>query len=360
MRVVIAPDKFKGSLSAPQVAAAIARGLKQSMPDAEIEEIPIADGGEGTMALISRALGADTLEADVTDPLGRPVIAGYGLADAMTAVLEMSSASGLVLVDEEQRDPWLATTFGTGELIRAALASGAEEVVIGIGGSATNDGGLGMAEALGYQPSYGADGQLIEIRCPQTRPQELARFVTACDVSNPLLGPEGCTRIYGAQKGIDPQDFEKHERRLRILAEIVRRDVADISPDTPGAGAAGGLGFGLMAFCGAELRSGFDLVADLTGLQQAIARADLVITGEGSMDAQTLMGKGPAGVADMAHAAGKRVIAFCGVARDADALLGRFDQIISLEGRAENLQDSIARAAELLEAAGRDLCDASL
>ena len=348
MRIVVAPDKFKGSLSAREAAAAIARGLRRQFGGADMVEIPIADGGEGTMALIAEGLGAEMVEARVSGPLGQAVTAGYALAGDR-AVLEMSSASGLQLVPPAQRDPWAATTYGTGELIGEAIDRGAREVIVGIGGSATNDGGRGMAAALGFEFHADPAGGGLHIVPPDVLPAGRARFTAACDVSNPLLGADGCTRVYGPQKGIRLEEFGRHEERLARLVEAVARDVAAISPDTPGAGAAGGLGFGLMAFCGAELRPGFDLVAELTGLAGAVAAADLVVTGEGSMDRQTLMGKGPAGVAGIARAAGKKVIAFCGVARDRDALGGSFDAVISLEELALSTADSMARAGELLE-----------
>ena len=195
----------------------------------------------------------------------------------------------------------------------------------------------------------------MRITPPAVSPAELARIQVACDVSNPLLGEHGCTRVYGPQKGIAPEDFERHERRLAALVEAVARELKAIPGDTPGAGAAGGLGFGLMAFCGAELRSGFDLVAELSGLEAKIAGADLVVTGEGRMDAQTLMGKGPAGVAEMARAAGTRVLALCGIARDRGALMQRFDEVISLETLATSPEDSMIRAGELLEKAAAGL-----
>jgi glycerate kinase len=342
VKIVVAPDKFKGSLSAGEAAAAISRGLRHHFPSAEVVEIPIADGGEGTMALISESLGAEQVEVEVTGPMGMPVNARYGIA-GRRAVMEMSAASGFLLVPSDQRDPWRATTFGTGEMILDAVARGAEEIIIGIGGSATNDGGKGMAEALAFE----FDEAFKLVGSPE-EPFSV-RIVTACDVDNPLLGESGCTRIYGPQKGIQIGDFERHELRLANLAA----SVPHISPLTPGAGAAGGLGFGLMAFCGAELRPGFDLVAELTGLEQEIAGADLVITGEGSMDAQTLRGKGPAGVADMARAAGKRCLGFCGVAEGREALLERFDEVVSISDLASSPEESIREAAALLERAAQ-------
>ena len=354
MRIVVAPDKFKGSLSAREAAEAISAGLRQRFPVAELVTVPIADGGEGTMALISEVLGAQEVGLVATGPNGDLVEAGYALA-GRRAIIEMSAASGLQLVPADRRDPWEADTFGTGELIADAIGSGADEIIVGIGGSATNDGGAGMARALGFEFQLDGDGRLARIVPPPERPGDRARFVAACDVANPLLGLDGCTRIYGPQKGISRDDFLRHERRLGRLAEVVRADVAKVSPEAAGAGAAGGLGFGLMAFCGAELRSGFDLVAELTGLEEKIAAADLVVTGEGSLDEQTLMGKGPAGVAELARAAGKRVVAMCGVAKDERALLSRFDAVVSLEGLADGVEDSISRAAELLAEAAMEL-----
>ena len=344
MKIVVAPDKFKGSLSASEAAAAMAVGLGEAFPSATIVKIPIADGGEGTMALISELIGATVIEVCVTGPNGSPVDAKYAIA-GKRAVIEMSAASGFMLVPESARDPWVASTFGTGELIADALQRGVDEIIIGIGGSATNDGGKGMAEALGYQ----FDEQFRMTKAPEQLPA--IKITVACDVDNPLLGPLGCTRVFGPQKGIQERDFERHETRLANLSA----SVPAVSPETPGAGAAGGLGFGLMAFCGAQLCSGFELVAQLSGLQSEIAAADLVITGEGRMDAQTLMGKGPAGVADMARSAGVRIIGLCGSAEGESALLERFDQIITLEGSASDQQDSIARAAELLESVCRGL-----
>jgi len=317
-------------------------------PDAEIKEIPIADGGEGTMTLLSELLGAERGEVEVSGPMGAGVVAEYGVA-GHTAILEMSAASGLTLVPEGQRDPWKASTIGTGELIKHCLDSGAKKIIVGIGGSATNDGGWGMAEAFGFAGNHDPEGNLVGIVPPSERPGDRAEFVVACDVSNPLLGSNGCTRVYGPQKGIVEADFERHENRLETLANLVQLNVAQVAPETPGAGAAGGLGFGLMAFCGAELRPGFDLLAELAGLEKEIASADLVVTGEGSMDAQTLMGKGPVGVADLARSAGKRVVAFCGVAQDRAALLERFDGITSLEKIASSSEESMSRAAEILE-----------
>ncbi|MGI9239493.1 MAG: glycerate kinase [Verrucomicrobiales bacterium] len=348
MKILVAADKFKGSLGSREACAAIARGLHVAFPEAEIVQCPIADGGEGTMELISAILGAKVVEVGVTGPLGDPVTARYGVSGGR-AIMEMSAASGLLLVPEDRRDPWVASTIGTGEMIGDALRRGVEELIIGIGGSATNDGGRGMAEALGFRFSKDPVGGRLRISAPAVKPAARARFQVACDVSNPLLGDRGCTRVYGPQKGVGAADFGAHEQRLAELAEAVHLDLAEVPVDTAGAGAAGGLGFGLMAFCGAELRSGFDLVASMSGLQAAIDGADLIVTGEGGMDAQTLMGKGPAGVAGMARSGGKRVVALCGVARDLEALSGRFDQVISLESLINTREESMSRASELLE-----------
>jgi len=354
MRILVAADKFKGSLSAWEACAAIAGGLRVAFPAAEVAQSPIADGGEGTMTLLSELLDAELVEARVSGPLGDAVVARYGMA-GRRAILEMSAASGLLLVPQGKLDPWGASTFGTGEMIMDALRRGANEVIIGIGGSATNDGGRGMAEALGYGFAIDPDRGALRITRPAVSPAEQAIFQVACDVSNPLLGELGCTRVYGPQKGLGPGDLARHEQRLAELAEAVSLDLTPIPCNSPGAGAAGGLGFGLMAFCGAELRPGFDLIAELSGLEAEIARADLVITGEGSMDAQTLMGKGPAGVAEMARSAGARVIALCGIARDREALGRRFDEVISLESLTDSREESMDCARELLEKAAAGL-----
>ncbi len=341
MRILIACDKFKGSMSAAEACAAIASGV--SADEVEVVQLPVADGGEGMSETICEARGGEWIEREVQDPLGRPVIAGYGwVAEDRLAIIEMSQASGLWRVADNERDPWRASTFGTGQLIANALDRGARELIIGLGGSATNDGGLGMAEALGCDLETAAIAPAIVAGG--------VRVTAACDVRNPLLGENGCTRIYGPQKGVDEADFAKHETRLQEL--VGRIENGSALAEVAGAGAAGGLGFGCLAFLGGELRPGFELIADSIGLEQAMSGVDLVITGEGSLDAQSLEGKAPSGVAAMARRLDKPVVAFAGVA---DELVGAvFDRVWQIKPAGVSTQESMARGAELLEAAARE------
>jgi glycerate kinase len=370
MRVLIAPDKFKGSLTAAEAAAALAEGWRQGWPEdkpLEIECLPIADGGEGTAEAIHDALAGRWITLAVHDPIGRIVEGRYALIEKTglkrLAVLEMSSASGFSLVRGKDRDLLHANTYGTGELLAHALReSGAERVIVGIGGSATNDGGIGLAAALGFRFLDAQRNSLEPI--PRHLP-ELASIeppsdgfaaVTinvACDVKNPLLGPRGATRVYGPQKGLrGVAQAAQLELGLERLADIAAQTFGRDHRDTPGAGAAGGLGFGLMTFCGAELLPGFDLVAGQLALEEAVARADLVLTGEGSLDEQTLEGKAPAGVASMARRLGRPVIAFGGRVQEAArvGLHDCFDAIVSLSDIERDLtqEQRIARAPELL------------
>ena len=361
MRVLIAPDKFKGSLSSMQAANAIRAGIRQKHADWEIDIVPIADGGEGTARLLSDALCGRWLDAPCVNALGQPVMAGFGLAlvdGHRVAVMEMSAASGIAMLSAEERDPWHASTLGTGQLLMAAVQAGADKIIVGIGGSATNDGGSGMALALGYQFLSSKDGEPLENLPADLMDAEeilysleldLPEIIVACDVENPLLGENGATQIYGPQKGITPDQLTAQEQRLEHLADLVI-DLGHDFRDTPGAGAAGGLGFGLLGFAGATLKPGFDVVADVTGLREKIAAADLVITGEGSLDAQTLMGKGPAGVARLAKESGARVIAYAGRTSDEAALAPIFDQLHSIMGRNPGISeaDAIGQAEKLL------------
>jgi glycerate 2-kinase len=370
MRVLIAPDKFKGSLTAAQAAAALAQGWHEGWPadkPLEIECLPVADGGEGTAEAIHDALAGRWITLAVHDPIGRIVEGRYALIEttgsARLAVLEMSSASGFSLLRGDDRDLLRANTFGTGELLAHALrASGAERVVVGIGGSATNDGGIGLAAALGFrfldtdrrelEPIPWHLPELASIESPTDRLPPVPVNV-ASDVRNPLLGPRGATRVYGPQKGLrDEAQATLLELGLARLADVAARTFGRDFRDTPGAGAAGGLGFGLMTFCGAELLPGFELVAGQLGLEAAVARADLVLTGEGSLDGQTLEGKAPAGVAAMARRLGRPVIAFGGrVQEDARAgLHGCFDEIVALSDVEADLtqEQCMARGPELL------------
>jgi glycerate 2-kinase len=325
MRVLIAPDKFKGTLTAAEAARAIATGWRSARPGDAVEQIPLADGGEGTLDVILAALGGRRRWHRVHGPLGEPVTASYGVVgaeDRAEAVVESSLASGLQLVARARRDPLRATSWGTGELIRAAGTEG-RHLLVCLGGSATNDAGAGMAQALGIRflddagrelaPGGAALIGLAAIDTSGLDPSARdARVVGACDVDNPLLGPIGATAVYGPQKGARPEDVELLERALTRFADVVRRDVGiDLGP-IPGAGSAGGLGAALVAFLGADLRSGTDVVMERVGFAERLERTDLVVTGEGSLDAGSLHGKVPVRVAHRATEASTDVLVLCG------------------------------------------------
>jgi glycerate kinase len=360
MKILVASDKFKGSLSAVEACAAITKGLREALPDPrhEIRSIPIADGGDGIAETLLAAAGGKWIETEVLDPLGSPLRAGYALLDGgKTAVIEMAKASGLVLLGGRKKEPLRATTYGTGQLIQHAIAAGADEIILGIGGSATNDGGTGLAEALGYRFEDAEGTPITRLplgleRIARIFPPDKTTFprvTVACDVTNPLLGPDGCTRIYGPQKGIAPEDIPKHEERLARLVKVTE---AGPSAAQPGAGAAGGLGFGALVFLKADLVRGFDLVAERLGLPAAVAEADLVITGEGSLDAQSLEGKGPHGVVRLASARGKTTVAFCGRLEDR-SLEDEFGPIVEIRDPRLSLEENMARGGELLRQAAR-------
>ncbi|HMJ04919.1 MAG TPA: glycerate kinase [Chthoniobacterales bacterium] len=378
MRILIAPDKFKGCLNAREVAENIAAGLRAVLPEAVIETMPVADGGEGTAVAIHEAAGGKWIVCPAHDALGRAIEARYSwLADRSTAVMEMSEAAGLWRIAPQERDVLKANTFGVGEMIDHALKHGAKKIVVGLGGSATNDGGFGMARALGFrffarekELTHGSAELLNLTRIvPKELPGNLTalsrqdregfartfpKFTGAADVQNPLLGQRGATRVFGPQKGGTAEQLEMLERGLERLAEVVSRDLGCDFRDAPGAGAAGGLGFGLMSFCGATLRSGFELVAEILGLAAAIDRADVVITGEGRLDAQTLEGKAPGGVASIARSLGKPVHAIVGVT-DASAANGLFDSVTALVEGEVSQEAAMINTAALLRGRARTL-----
>lgn len=368
MRALIAVDKFKGSLPAMAVAEAIAAGLRAGGVDWEVDLCPIADGGEGTVEAIVGALGGEWVPVESVDALGRVVQARYGIVrggdGVREAVMEMSAVSGLALVLDAALNPTVASTFGTGLMIREAMRRGVGRVRIGIGGSATNDGGMGMAVALGYR-FLDAAGETVK-SLPESfegvvrieRPLDGAGFpevVVACDVDNPLLGARGATRVYGRQKGVVDEGF--FEGRLERLAEMVKRDLGVDPREVAGAGAAGGLGFGLMAFCGARLVGGFEMVAEAVRLRERMAQADVVITGEGRLDAQTLCGKGPVGVARMARGLGKRVVGIAGGVERGVGLEGEFDVLVATKPEAMPLAEAMSRGAGLIEESVVQLAD---
>ena len=356
MHILIASDKFKGSLTAVEANAAIAGGLRKGSPKTlVIESIPIADGGDGLVATLVAATGGTTESIEVTGPLGAPTnaIVGY-LPGKETAVIEMAEASGITLLPTEQLNPTLASTYGTGEMIQHVISRGCKKIIMGIGGSATNDGGTGMASALGFQfldshsnPLENLPAQLLQVDSI-TEPNNLTlpEIIIACDVTNPLLGPDGCTRIYGPQKGITAEDLEEHESKLSHLATLCG-EKGRKAACAPGAGAAGGLGFGSIVFLGAELTPGFDLVAELLGLKAAVQSADLIITGEGKLDAQSLLGKGPGSLARLARELGKPVIAFCG-GTDNLCESTLFDEIVEISDTRLTLEENMDRGFDLL------------
>ncbi len=365
MKIVIAPDSFKGSLTALQVAEAMEVGLHRVFPEVAIEKVPMADGGEGTVQSLVDATGGKILTAQVLDPLGNAINAQYGvLGDGLTAVIEMAAASGLTLVSPNKRDPRVTTTYGTGELIRAALAHGCRKLIIGIGGSATNDGGAGMAQALGakllttngeqIKPGGGYLATLNSIDLSELDPRVAeTETVVACDVNNPLTGKQGASHVYGPQKGATPEMVEVLDANLTYFDEILRRDLGKSVGNIPGAGAAGGLGAGLMAFLNASLKSGIEIVTKATQLSKRLAGADLVITGEGQINFQTVFGKTPVGVAKVAKTHNIPVIAIAGsIADDSDGVYDAgIDAMIDIVPEPMLLETAIEDATALIETA---------
>ena len=330
MNITIVIDSFKGSLSSMEAGQAVAEGIRRVMPSAGIRIRPLADGGEGTTEALTAGLGGELKSLTVTGPLGRPVTASYGLIrERKMAVLEMASAAGLTLISQEERNPLEATTYGVGEMIRDAIGEGCRHFLVGIGGSATNDGGTGMLSALGFQfldsegqpIPLGAKGleNLARISTENARPElSQCSFHIACDVTNPLCGENGCSAVYGPQKGADPEMIRQMDQWMERYGDLAARTFPAADKEAPGAGAAGGLGFAFLTFLNGSLESGVGMVLKEINLKDDIRDADLVITGEGRLDAQTVMGKAPIGVAHLAKEYGKPVIAFSGaVTREA-------------------------------------------
>jgi glycerate kinase len=369
MRILIAPDKFKGTLNARQVAENIARGLLDVLPNAQIEIVPMADGGEGTAEAICDARGCSWLDCEAHDPLGRAIEARYGWIDReKLAVMEMSEAAGMRRLSENERDPIRATTFGVGEMILDATKRGANQIIIGLGGSATNDGGFGMARALGFRFELEHEREQGQLRITDlaelnrlTRPTDFVvpGIIAAVDVKNPLLGQNGATRVFGPQKGASQSDLDNLERALTRLADVVATGFGVDYRNEAGAGAAGGLGFGLLSFCGATIQQGFKVVAEAVGLESKMKDADLVITGEGSLDRQTLEGKTPAGVARLARKLGKPVFAIVGRASNDQEVREVFDGIYQNARLGMSQQENMKRAAEFLRENARDLAETS-
>ncbi|GAM12527.1 glycerate kinase [Mesobacillus selenatarsenatis] len=366
MKIVIAPDSFKESLTALEAATAIENGMKKILPEASFVKVPMADGGEGTVQSLVDATGGKIITKTVTGPLGTPVEAFFGiLGDEKTAVIEMAAASGLHLVPPGERNPLITTTRGTGELIAAALDYGVEHIIIGIGGSATNDGGAGMARALGIMlldtngieigEGGGALSSLAAVNIAGIDNRlEQVKIDVACDVDNPLTGMRGASHIFGPQKGATQEMVEVLDNNLHHFADIIRTDLGKDIEHVSGAGAAGGLGGGLMAFLSAELKRGVDIVLEATKLETHLLNADFVITGEGKIDGQTIFGKTPIGVARTAKRQNVPVIAIAGnVASDSevvhehgiDAVFSIVPGVIALEDAFENASKYVERIA---------------
>ena len=332
MNVVIAIDSLKGSLSSLEAGRAIESGIHLAVPSAKVQIRPLADGGEGTVEALTLGMGGTLHTVTVTGPLGEPVACTYGiLPESRTAIIEMAGAAGITLVPEEKRNPLYTTTYGVGEVICDAIANGCRHFIVGIGGSATNDGGVGMLQALGFEMltqdgnaiPLGAAGlsSLARITDTNVIPElKDCTFRIACDVTNPLCGPNGCSAIFGPQKGAPPDRIAQMDLWLAHYASLTANQYPHADAAAPGTGAAGGLGFAFLAYMNAVLESGIKIVLEETGLEEVIQSADLVVTGEGRLDGQTVMGKAPIGVAALAKKYGKPVIAFSGsVTEDATA-----------------------------------------
>ena len=359
MRYLCAPDSFKESLTAAEAARALAEGIRRGDSDAEIRCLPMADGGEGTARALADATGGTMLTAGAHDPLGRPVQAGLALlGDGRTAVVETAAASGLALLRPSERDPKATTSYGTGELIRAALDAGAETIIVGLGGSATNDAGAGLLQALGVRLLDGngndlkhggaalADLATIDISTMDPALKNVA-ITAACDVTNPLTGPTGASAVFGPQKGASKDDVATLDASLAHFAQVIDSQLGVAVNDVPGAGAAGGIGAALKGFLNAEFRPGIAIVIEQSGLDAAAQWADVVFTGEGSIDFQTKFGKTPAGVAETAKRHGKPVIAVAGhIGTGIDELheVG-IDAVFGIAPGAASLSELLADAA---------------
>ena len=372
MKIVIAPDSYKESLSALEVATAIERGFREIFPSANYVKLPVADGGEGTVEAMVAATQGRIIHVPVTGPLGEPVEGFYGLSgDDQSAFIEMAAASGLELVPPSQRNPLVTTSRGTGELILSALDKGARHIIIGIGGSATNDGGAGMVQALGaklldaaQKPVGLGGGELatlahIDLTGLDKR-LKACRIEVACDVTNPLTGEEGATAVFGPQKGATPEMIVTLDNALAHYAQVIARDLDIDVLNLSGGGAAGGMGAALYAFCGAQLRQGIEIVTDALHLADQVADADLVITGEGRIDSQTIHGKVPVGVANVAKRFNRPVIGIAGsLTADVgvvhehgiDAVFSVIYTICSLEDALENASENVRMAARNIAAA---------
>ena len=381
MKVFIATDSMKGSLTSLQAGEAIREGILRVFPDAEIQVCLLADGGEGTVEALTVGMGGRFCSVPVTGPLAEKVDARYGiLPDGKTAIVEMSAAAGITLIPEEKRNPLYTTTYGVGEILRHAVAQGCRRFIVGIGGSATNDSGAGMLQALGFglydakgrQIPFGARGleKLKTITTDAVLPElQHCTFRVACDVNNPLCGETGCSAVFGPQKGATPSMIRQMDRWLADYASLAESVSPEADPDYPGSGAAGGLGFAFRSFLHASLESGIRIVMEETRLEEHIRNADIIVTGEGRLDGQTVMGKAPVGVASIAKKYGRPVLAFAGsVAPGAEACnrsgidaffpilrsVGTLEEAMDTENARRNMADTVEQAFRLL-AVGRSI-----
>ena len=374
MNIVVAIDSLKESLTSTEAGEAVRAGIIAAYPEAKIFVSPLADGGEGTTEALTIGMGGTSERVSVTNPLGRKIDAAYGILPNGTAVMEMAAAAGIALISPHERNPLLTTTYGVGEMIRHAVEKGCRRFIVGIGGSATNDGGAGMLQALGFQLltangqdiSRGAQGlrDLATIKTENVMPElDQCEFRIACDVTNPLCGANGCSVVFAPQKGATLDMICQMDRWLANYAALSQKTFSHASPDFPGAGAAGGLGFAFLAYTHASLASGVKIVLEETKLEEYIKNADLVITGEGRLDAQTIMGKAPIGVAKIAKKYGKPVLAFAGsVTADAkecnahgiDAFfpilrrVSTLEEALSKKNAAENMRDTAEQVMRLI------------
>ncbi len=370
MRVVVAPNAFKGSLTASQAADAIALGVRDVFPEAEVFEVPVADGGDGTVEALVSAHHGTYSNAQVEGPLGDPVKAAYGLIEAgRTGVVELATASGLTLIPAERRDPRNTSTYGFGQLLNAVRQAGAHQIIAGIGGSATNDGGAGMAQALGYRLLDAAGVELPRGGAAVARLEHIdtsgldpgwhsVTVMVASDVTNPLIGPLGASAVYGPQKGADDAMVLELDGALGTLAAVIERDLGKKVADVPGAGAAGGTGAGLLAFLDAQLVPGAPLIVTASGFDQKLQGADLVITGEGRVDAQSAYGKAPAEVAKRAQAARIPVLLIAGSKAPGWEALSDLGvtAVVTLDEEGDNLQQLMGDAGEMLRRATARAC----
>lgn len=359
---VLAPDSFKGSLTAKEVCSAMESGIKKALPSAECISVPMADGGEGTVQSLIDATGGRIYELEVVGPLGDPVKSFYGImGDEKTAVIEMASASGLHFVDEVTKNPLITTTYGTGQLVKACLDKGVEKIILGIGGSATNDGGAGFAQALGvslkdkkgHELSFGgaALSQLhtIDVSGLDARLKDI-RIEVASDVSNPLCGEKGASYVFGPQKGATPEIVRILDDALQHYSAIIKEQLGKDVAQTPGAGAAGGLGAGLLVFTNAQMRRGVDIIIEYTNLHEIIKKADYVFTGEGGIDFQTEFGKTPYGVAQVAKSENKKIIAIAGyLGKGIEPLYDMFDAIFGIMPGVMTMPEAIKTATKNIE-----------